>query len=637
MTTQNIPTQSSPLGDSLLENYRYMLGQYLKPQQFKVLLLGLLISGSIGLQLVNPQILRRFIDTIAGGITPGQRGTDLIFIGVLFFSVAVIQQILGVGIVYVGTNLSWLATNNLRFDLAKHCLGLDMSFQNKRTPGEMISRIDNDSAALSRFFAQFLVRMVSQSLLLVGILVLLFFEDWRVGIALTIFSVVAIFIMWRLKNIAVPHWWAWSEASANFNSFLEERLNGVEDIRAAGAKAYVMDKFYKLARKFMKIALKAGLMSNIIMNSTQVLFAVGNGIGLAVGAWLFLNESITIGTVYIIFHYSAMLTGPIQSLANEAQSLQAAGGSVERIVAFLKVENSLTSPRQGNSVAPNAEFSSAPLEVIFQNVSFRYTSGEDVDVVQNGSENGRLSPADEEANVLQDISFHLQPGRSLGLLGRTGSGKTTLARLIFRLYDPISGTIKIGDGQKLTELSHLPLPQLRGQIGLVTQNVELFNASVYDNLTFFDPSISEDKILEVLRDLGLWKWYTALPNGLNTMISSGGKELSAGQAQLLAFARVFLQNPKIVILDEASSRLDPATEGLIEKAIEQLIKGRTAIIIAHRLTTIQHVDEIMIIDNGRIQEHDTRHSLLEDPTSRFNVLLNTGLTAQTENIPAPKV
>jgi ATP-binding cassette subfamily B protein len=223
--------------------------------------------------------------------------------------------------------------------------------------------------------------------------------------------------------------------------------------------------------------------------------------------------------------------------------------------------------------------------------------------------------------VLHDVSFHLAPGRVLGLLGRTGSGKTTITRLLFRLYDPDSGAVCLNE----TDLRALPLVALRRRVGLVTQNIQLFHATVRDNLTFFDRSVADGRILGVLRDLGLDAWLHGLPAGLDTVLESGGGGLSAGEAQLLAFARVFLQDPGLVILDEASSRLDPATEALLERAVDRLLQGRTAILIAHRLGTVQRADEILILEAGRVEEQGARHDLARDPGSRFAQLLRTGM------------
>jgi len=222
---------------------------------------------------------------------------------------------------------------------------------------------------------------------------------------------------------------------------------------------------------------------------------------------------------------------------------------------------------------------------------------------------------------LAGLSFRLEPGSVLGLLGRTGSGKTTLARLIFRLYDPQSGWIEING----MDVRQTQLETLRRNIAIVTQDVQLFRASVRDNLTFFDRSISDEQILVTLDELELGEWLRSLPQGLDTELDTGNRSLSAGEAQLLAFARVFLRNPGLVILDEASSRLDPATEQRLERAIDKLLQNRTAIIIAHRLGTLHRADEIMILESGEVSEYGGRQQLAADSSSRFYQLLQTGL------------
>ncbi|MCP4427509.1 MAG: ATP-binding cassette domain-containing protein, partial [Chloroflexi bacterium] len=247
---------------------------------------------------------------------------------------------------------------------------------------------------------------------------------------------------------------------------------------------------------------------------------------------------------------------------------------------------------------------------------------------------------DDETDVLADVRFALEPGRILGLLGRTGSGKTTITRLLFRFYDPTVGAIRLGNSN-LVDLRHTTQVELRRRIGMVTQDVELFHASVRDNLTLFDDSIDDVEILAALTELGLRDWLDELPHGLETRLEASDS-LSSGEAQLLALGRVFLADPGLVILDEASSRLDPATEALLEQAIDKLLAGRTAIIIAHRLGTVQRADEIMILGNGRILEHDERTILAANPESQFYGLLQTGLSAgeqgsggAEENLPCP--
>ena len=218
------------------------------------------------------------------------------------------------------------------------------------------------------------------------------------------------------------------------------------------------------------------------------------------------------------------------------------------------------------------------------------------------------------------MSFEIQPGRVLGILGRTGSGKSTLTRLIFRLYDPDLGSVRLG-GVNLREAR---LDDLRQRVSMVTQDVQLFQATVRDNLTFFNRRISDEQLEQVLRQLRLWEWAQSLPNGLDTLLARG-QGLSAGEAQLLAFVRVFLKDPGLVVLDEASSRLDPATETLMERAVDRLFAERTGVVIAHRLKTVQRADDILILENGCVVEYGSRTALMRDPMSRFYRLLQTGL------------
>jgi ABC-type multidrug transport system fused ATPase/permease subunit len=216
-----------------------------------------------------------------------------------------------------------------------------------------------------------------------------------------------------------------------------------------------------------------------------------------------------------------------------------------------------------------------------------------------------------------DVNVSLSPGRVLGVVGRTGSGKTTLTRLLLRFYDPSAGVVRLGG----VDLREVRIAAVRARIGLVSQEVHLFHASVRDNLTLFDDDVPDERISAVLHTLGLSSWLRELPCGLDTQLLSGGDGLSAGQAQVLACARILLRNPDLVILDEASSRLDPATDRLVQTALGRLLEGRTGIIVAHRLDTIAYADDILVLEDGQVREHGPRLALAADPTSRFAELL----------------
>ena len=606
--------------DIPIKQYWELLYKYLKPQWKTALLLAALLFSNIGLQLVNPQIIRGFLDAAqAGGASE-----LLLRSAIIFLSLALLQQGATVLASYVGELVAWTATNALRVDVAQHCLRLDLSFHNAHTPGEMIERVDGDINNLANFFSRFVVELLGNSMLLVGVLIVLWVENWLVGIGITTFATISLVLMLKYRNIAVPHWAAERQASADFYGFLEERLAGTEDIRANGAEAYVLRNFHGLIRQMLRKSLKSAMVINILININQFLFALGTAAAFAIGTYIFKYEIITIGTVYLIYHYTAMLNRPMDSISHQVEQLQRAGAGIVRIREIMDIQTKVKEP-SAPIVAADARARSA-LRLRFDGVTFGYD-----DSVSNNGNNEKsgkeVQPGSQKEIVLSDLSFQLEPGKVLGVLGRTGSGKTTLTRLLFRFYDPDEGSVLIGmDGLTgLVDIRKLPLVFLRGQIGMVTQNIQLFNASVRDNLSFFDRTVSDEKITQVIFELGLKEWYQSLPDGLDTVLESGGDGLSAGEAQLLAFTRIFLFDPGLVVLDEASSRLDPATENLIERAVDRLVTDRTTIVIAHRLKTLQRADEIMILDKGRIEEYGEREELANNPNSRFYQLLQTGL------------
>jgi ABC-type multidrug transport system fused ATPase/permease subunit len=336
-----------------------------------------------------------------------------------------------------------------------------------------------------------------------------------------------------------------------------------------------------------------------------------------------------VGAVFLIIYYVALLQAPLEKLRTEIEALQQATASIDRINALLaETPEVATGPMidRANHVNGTGRVAgtTAGVEVTFANVSFHYADNDSAAGMpaggSNSTVNGRTATAPPPA-VLQEISFDLPAGQVLGLLGRTGSGKTTLTRLLLRLYQPQQGTILLND----LPLTGLDLATVRRTIGMVTQEVQLFQATLRDNLTFFDSTIKDQQITAVLEELGLGRWFAAQPQGLDTMLTGGGSGLSAGEAQLLAFVRVFLKDPQLVILDEASSRLDPATEQLLERAIDRLLANRTGIIIAHRLATVQRADRILLLDGGRVAEFGDRITLAADPNSHFAQLLRHGL------------
>jgi ATP-binding cassette subfamily B protein/ATP-binding cassette subfamily C protein len=435
-----------------------------------------------------------------------------------------------------------------------------------------------------------------------------------------LFTLSALLILIRLQTYAVPAYAADRQASAEFFGFFGEQLTGTKDIRGNGAVSYVMYRFYHHLQRWLPISHRAGFAEIALWGTSIGLFVAGNAIALGVGAYLWNQQAITIGTVYLIFYYTNLLREPIERIQQELESLQQAGGGLLRITDLFQVRSALRSSASLSQLKPGGDrtLPTGALSVVFEEVWFSYDRALDRSGIL--PENRHSHPTHPEW-TLQNISFHLPPGQVLGLLGRTGSGKTTLARLLLRLYDPQSGTIRLGD----REIDQASLKNLRQRVVLVTQDVQLFQTTIRNNLTFFNPAIKDSQLLESLELLGLTPWLNALPQGLDTPLGADSGGLSAGQAQLLAFARAFLKNPSLVILDEASSRLDPTTETSIEGAIDKLLRGRTGIIIAHRLSTVQRANQILILERGRVREYGLRKTLANTPDSYFAQLLQTGL------------
>ncbi|PYE48402.1 ABC transporter ATP-binding protein [Deinococcus yavapaiensis] len=558
-----------------------VLARYLGPQWALVTLLLVLLLSSIGLQLLTPQILASYIDVAReqGALATLQR------FAFTYIVLGLLVQLFSAGATYVGANVGWTATNRLRADLMRHLLKLDMSYHKERTPGEMIERVDGDVTALSNFFSQFSVRVFGAALLLLGSLVMFWREDVRVGAIVTVFACFTLFALLRARRVGVEPSKKEREASAELYGFIEERLTGLDDVRALGGGAHALRGFLGVQKNFFWKAYRAWIARSVVWQLSFLMFAIGyvGILGLAVG--FYAAGTITLGTAYLYYTYMTLIEDPIDQLTQQLQELQKAGAGLIRIGEVFGLSTEL---REGAREVP-----SGATEVAFRDVSFAYG----------------------DTPVLKDVDFTLRAGRTLGLLGRTGSGKTTLTRLVSRLYDPTAGSVTLSG----IDTRDLSLESLREHVAVVTQDVQLFQASIRDNLTLFDDRLPDERVAAALEEVGLGDWLASQADGLDSALASGS--LSAGEAQLLAFARVLLRDPGLVILDEPSSRLDPATEARLTKAMERLLLHRTAIVIAHRLDTVARADDILVLGDGEIVEFGPREALACRPSSRYSQLL----------------
>ncbi|NHJ38555.1 MAG: ABC transporter ATP-binding protein [Asgard group archaeon] len=567
-----------------------LLKKYLKPYAKKVIFLAFLIILANIIQVFSPQLIRMYIDA---ALAPTLDLQFLLLSSLIYIGINLVQQAFTVVSRYVSQDLAWATTNDLRVDLTIHCMNLDMTFHNKKKTGEMIERIDGDATTLSEFFSTFSIYFAGSFFVIFGVLIAIFIEGWIFGLIFVGFVIIAFVGMFLVRKVAAPLWKKARESTTALFGNIEESISGLEDVRANGANAFVMKRFHEFSQTDYKNKRKAIIFSRVYFIMTVVLQAIINVVILVVSYYFSGSISAEPGQMFLLLSYGTTIMWPIRLILWQLEMLQNSIANIERIKEFFEIETKIKD--DGEKPFPLHD-----IALQFDKLNFGYK---------------------EDELVLQNINFNLQPGKKIGLIGKTGSGKTTIARLVFRLYDPINGNITING----TNAREIPLRDLRQNIAYVTQDVELFKASIKDNITFFNKKYTDEQVIEVIHELGLKEWFDELPNGLETEIFSEELGLSAGEEQLLALTRAFLKNPKIVILDEASSRLDPATERQVDYALDKLLTGRSAIIIAHRLQTLQKVDEIMLLQQGEIVEYGQRTDLVNNPESHYSQLLQKGM------------
>ncbi|HUU77292.1 MAG TPA: ABC transporter ATP-binding protein [candidate division Zixibacteria bacterium] len=578
---------------SILKLTISMLKKYLRPYIGQVVILALLLIIYNVIQITNPQIIRIYINAVNAPIIDKK---VMLLSSIIYIGINIIYQGFSVLVNYLSQNLAWATTNDLRVDLTGHCMNLDMSFHNKMKTGEMIERIDGDASTLSEFFSTFIIYFLGSILLIFGIIIAVFIEGWEFGLIFTGFTIVALIAFYFVRKITSPLWKKVRESTTALYGNIEENISGLEDVSANGADEFIMRRFHEISQTNYKNKAKAMIFSRVYWLMNIVLWAVINITILVVSYYLSARLGLTTeggGTLFLLLSYGTNLLFPLRLILWQIEQMQNSLANIERIDEFFNLKSKIIDEGTHKLVEDK-------IHLKFNKINFSYN---------------------DEDLVLQKISFDLTPERKLGLVGHTGCGKTTLARLIFRLHDPQSGEILIND---INSRDYI-LKELRKSIAYVTQDVELFKASIKDNITFFDKTIPTEDVLRVINEVGLGSWLDQLENGLETVILSEECGLSAGEEQLLALSRAFLKNPKLVILDEASSRLDPATERQIDIALDKLMEGRSAIIIAHRLSTLHKVDDILILKKGEMVEYGERSHLASEPTSEFSKLLQKGI------------
>lgn len=546
----------------------------------------MLLACAAGLSLIGPLVVRRVVDQASRGTTTAA----ITRLAAIYLAIAIATQVLGVIVAWFATTIAWRTVNGVRMRMARHVLGLDHEFHRQHTPGELIQRVDGDVTAISDFLGQVVPRLVGGIFVVAGMIVALAFIDWRIACGAAVYVCLSAAVVVRSRHRAVR------ESSDEMGSFarlyggIEERLTAAEDLRSNGALDHAIWRLTQDSTETMRAAVRRESAFLRMWWAVQGCVGGGSIVALVASAILIRNDTITIGTAFLLFQYVQLLSRPLEQLVQQLETVQKANGAMTRVIDLMAVQGTIydhghASPRQG------------PLSVEFSDVSFCYGDNE---------------------RVLDTVNLYFAPGTSVGVVGRSGSGKTTLSRVVLRLIEATSGLVKLGD----VPIADIPISELRRRVALIPQEVELVAGSVKDNVTLFDDRVSDADVAAALESVGLQRLVDA---GITRELGANGMGLSAGEGQLLALARVWLRQPDLMVLDEATARVDPETERLLDAALSKLMCGRTTLIIAHRLSTLQHVDQIVVFDNGVVVEHGDRETLVNNPLSRFQQLRELAL------------
>jgi ABC-type multidrug transport system fused ATPase/permease subunit len=566
--------------DQRARKVRWML-RLLRPYRGRLILMFTALLLETGAALAPPYLTGKAIDS---GIRAGDVGAlDLIVaafvLAAVVYAVATYWESYLVG--WIGTR----ALQDLRERIFIHLQSMSIGFFTRRSPGVLISRMTNDVEALNQLVTSGFVTIFSSTLTLVGVVAILLVLDAELAlITFLTFPLLAVAsVVFRIVSAGTYR--ATRERIAAVTAYLQETLSGVRVVRSFGQEGRHQTQMTALNELNRDVNMKTVYLNASYFPAVELLAAVGTAVILLYGGTQAVNGALEVGVVVAFVGYLTRFFEPIQELSQLYTTYQQGMAALDKIFDLLD-----TAPDMVD--APNAvDPGRLNGEIELDGVWFSYSEGEE---------------PGGEAWALRDVDLHVPPGQTLALVGATGAGKSTFAKLVARFYDPQQGTVRV-DGHDLRGVQQRAL---RRQLGIVPQEGFLFSGSVRENVAFGRPEASVEEIETAIAAVGANEFVAALPQGLDTEIGERGIQLSSGQRQLVAFARALLAEPRILILDEATSNVDVRTEKTIERGLERLLHGRTAIVIAHRLSTIRRAGKIVVLEHGQIAEQGTHDELI---------------------------
>jgi len=554
-------------------------------KQFIIATISAIILSFLG--PIRPMLINYAIDNFIIISDP----ENLVKITILLIALLFCEGFIQFFYIYLST---WIGQNvilDLRKKIFKHIMSLKMKFFDKTPIGTLVTRAVSDIETIADIFSQGLLVIIAELLKLVIVLVFMFYTDWRLSIiALLTIPVLLVATAWFKRNIKASFQDVRDKVSS-INSFVQEHIVGMNIVQIFNREEAEFKKFKKINAEHRDAHLRSIFYYAVFFPVVEVLSAVS--IGLVVwygGEGIIKGKDITIGEIIAFILFIHMMFRPIRQLADRFNILQMGIVGSERVFRIIDTDEKIKN--EGVN-----ELNDLKGDISFDKVWFRYK---------------------EDQWILKDLSFRVDAGKFLALVGHTGAGKSSIIRILNRFYEIEKGKIQIDN----LSIDQITLDSLRENIALVQQEVFLFSDSILNNISLYEESITKNQIVQASKEIGIYEFIMSLPNGFNYVVGERGVTLSSGQRQLIAFLRVYVRNPKILILDEATASIDSSTEALLQNALKKLSENRTTIVIAHRLSTIVNADKILLLEEGKILEEGTHRSLLGSKGEYYKMYQN---------------
>jgi ABC-type multidrug transport system fused ATPase/permease subunit len=551
------------------------LFRYVRPYWRTLIVTGVLLLLHTGLNLLPPLFQREIVDEVIGARDLSRLGAII----AVLIGVHILLQVVDFGDLYIRHALGERVIFDLRVRIYDHLQRLSLSFFEQTSTGELMSRVTNDVNALEQFVTHGVALTALDLLRLGGALAVLLVLDWRLAlVALIPLPIVAGGLRWFNQRVR-PIYRHVRDRLGDINARLQDNLSGMRVIQAFGQENAELTQFHATSERYYRERVEAIRAWSTFFPALRFVATLGGVLVLAFGARRAVDGQLSLGTLVAFLSYITSFYDPLRRLTEVDNVFQQAIAAGERIFELLDEESEIVD-------APGAiALDEIAGDVVFDDVHFRYGDGDE---------------------VLHDVKFHMAPGEVVALVGPSGAGKTSIANLLCRFYDPIHGRILV-DGY---DLRRVQIESLRQHVAVVLQDTFLFNSTVRENLRYGKPEATEDEMVAAARAAYAHDFISQFPQGYDTEIGERGVKLSGGQKQRLALARAILADPRILILDEATSSVDAEAEYLIQQALDEVMRGRTSLVIAHRLSTIRNADKIIALEDGHIREVGDHHELL---------------------------